>query len=211
MKDGSTGIFICIYENKLYIANSGDSRGVMCQGGNAVILSEDHKPNLPSEVERVVKYGGHVKKHGEIYRINGDISVSRSFGDIELKDEDTLGEKFVTVEPDVRVFDINDETEFVILACDGLWDVISSEEAVEFIRENLKEYEYTKSDSLKNRNNDIFFTSMALSGLAREKGSKDNISCLIVCFRKDFDLGGDENHHHNGEGDEKSSSSQKEE
>jgi len=183
IKDGSTGIVICIYGNKLYVANTGDSRGVMCRGGETVVLSEDHKPNLPIEKKRVEKYGGKVQKFGQIYRINNDISVSRSFGDLDLKDEETLGEKFLTSEPDVREFDIDEECEFIILACDGLWDVVSNEEAVNFVKEKLVELEENRPKDFKDQNLDIYLTSLYLAQLAREKGSKDNISCLIVCIR----------------------------
>jgi len=181
--DGSTGIVICIYGNKLYVANTGDSRGVMCKGNQTIVLSEDHKPNNPKERERVEKYGGKVKKHGEIYRINGDISVARSFGDLDLKDKETLGEKYLTCEPDITEFDIDEECEFIILACDGLWDVVSNEEAVDFVKSKLKEFEEYRPKNFKDQNQDIYLTSVYLAQLAREKESKDNISCLIVSLR----------------------------
>jgi len=187
MKDGSTAIVACIVNDKMYVANTGDSRGVLCKSGKDIVLSEDHKPNLSKEKERIKGYGGKVEKYGEVWRINGNLAVSRAFGDFDFKDEETLGEKFLTVEPDILEFDIDEECEFIILACDGLWDVVTNEEAVNFVKESLKKYDEFKARATKDRNNDIYYTCMELAQLAREKGSKDNISCLIACFgKKDF-------------------------
>ena len=66
------------------------------------------------------------------------------------------------------------------MACDGIWDVISNEEAVEFIKEQLEEY---SSDGVTSSNQDMYYACMELSRLAHEKGSKDNISVILVCIR----------------------------
>jgi len=104
-----------------------------------------------------------------------------------MKDPETLGERYITVEPDIRIFDIDENCEFIILACDGLWDVVSNEEAVEYVRGKLHEYREEKPKTNKDRNMDIFLSCMYLAQLAREKGSKDNISCLIATFNHDGD------------------------
>jgi len=175
LEDGSTGIVALIYKDTLFVANAGDSRGVMCQNDSLVALSDDHKPDNETEKARIEKYGGAVKKG----RINGKLAVSRGFGDLPYKDKDTFGEKFVTVEPDVQSFAINKDVSFIILACDGLWDTISSDEAVAFVSSKLKSPEYNfRSDD----NRGLYNICIELTTLAYNKGSTDNISIVLVQF-----------------------------
>uniref|UniRef100_A0A6B2LC18 protein-serine/threonine phosphatase n=1 Tax=Arcella intermedia TaxID=1963864 RepID=A0A6B2LC18_9EUKA len=171
--DGSTGIVGLVYGDTLYVANAGDSRGVLCQNGQVVAVSVDHKPTDPGETERITKYGGTVTKG----RINGNLAVSRGFGDIEFKDSETLGEKYVTVDPDVRDFKITEQTSFLILACDGLWDTVTNEQAVELVQGQLAASTITKSE-----NRDLFSICVDLVALAYKQESRDNISCLLVVF-----------------------------
>eukprot|EP01120_Amphizonella_sp_Union-15-10_P011545 TRINITY_DN4920_c0_g1_i1.p1 TRINITY_DN4920_c0_g1~~TRINITY_DN4920_c0_g1_i1.p1 ORF type:complete len:319 (+),score=59.39 TRINITY_DN4920_c0_g1_i1:38-994(+) len=163
--DGSTGIVLVVRQNKLYVANTGDSRAVLCKSGEAVPLSKDHKPQDPVELERIEKNGGKIL----MGRVQGVLAVARSFGDLEYKNPDTLEPKFVTAEPDVLELDVDDSTEFVILACDGLWEKLSNEEAVNFVRTHL----------IVNRE-DIKFVVTQLVQLAFDNGSTDNISAIIV-------------------------------
>eukprot|EP01120_Amphizonella_sp_Union-15-10_P005842 TRINITY_DN1787_c0_g1_i1.p1 TRINITY_DN1787_c0_g1~~TRINITY_DN1787_c0_g1_i1.p1 ORF type:complete len:605 (-),score=124.91 TRINITY_DN1787_c0_g1_i1:91-1836(-) len=167
MYDGSTGIVVLIRDDKIYVANTGDSRGVLCRAGQTIPLSYDHKPNSPREEARIKKNGGILL----LGRVQGKLAVSRAFGDIEFKDEETLDAKWVTAEPDVLEFDIDDETEFLILACDGLWDKLSNEDAVRIVRRRL------------NNEQDIKTTVQDLVNYAYESGSTDNISAIVVSFR----------------------------
>jgi len=171
-EDGSTGIVAYIQDDNLYIANAGDSRGVMCDDGKVVELSQDHKPKNEAEKSRIEKYGGKVTKG----RINGNLAVSRGFGDLAFKNEETLGEKFVTVEPDVRVFKISDKTSFFILACDGLWDTVPNEQAIEFVKKKLEENTQAKTAD----NQDLYTICVELVALAFNQKSSDNISCVLV-------------------------------
>jgi len=146
----------------------------MCENGKLVELSKDHKPRNEDEKARIEKYGGKVSKG----RINGSLAVSRGFGDLAFKNQDTLGEKFVSAVPDVRVFKITEQTSFFILACDGLWDTVPNEQAVEFVQQKLNEYTQERTPD----NRDLFSICVELVTLAFQQKSGDNISCVLVVF-----------------------------
>lgn len=124
-EDGSTACSVILLGRALYAANLGDSRAVLSRAGVALPLTVDHKPGDPSELERIQRAGGFVRIVAGIERLMGDLSVSRGFGDVEYKPD------LVSAVPDVRRFEVQDTDEFIIIACDGLWDVLSPEEAVE--------------------------------------------------------------------------------
>ncbi|XP_016839921.1 probable protein phosphatase 2C T23F11.1 [Nasonia vitripennis] len=129
---GTTVIAILIKDNVLYSANAGDSRAVASISGVAVPLSYDHKPMLKEEKERIVAAGGWV----EFNRVNGHLALSRALGDFMFKknDDKKPEEQIVSALPEIQRHEITEDWEFVILACDGIWDVMSSEEVVNFIR-----------------------------------------------------------------------------
>mmetsp|Transcript_19510 Transcript_19510/g.42153 ORF Transcript_19510/g.42153 Transcript_19510/m.42153 type:complete len:187 (-) Transcript_19510:85-645(-) len=110
-------------------AHAGDSHGVLCRSGRAVALTTDHKPNDPDEKNRIVQAGGFVI----VGRVNGELAVSRALGDWAFKR--TPGREHVSAIPDVKVDPITEADEFVILACDGLWDVTTNQEAVNIVIE----------------------------------------------------------------------------
>jgi serine/threonine protein phosphatase PrpC len=116
---------------EIYCANAGDSRTVMCERGNMVELSKDHKPDLPNERSRIIKSGGTVVEG----RVNGALSLSRAIGDFDFKyitpPKDAqpswfLNNHAVTSYPDVVVLPFHKDVEFMILACDGIWDCKTS-------------------------------------------------------------------------------------
>ena len=115
---------VLITQSEIICANAGDSRTVLCEDGQAVDLSKDHKPVDIDEIVRVNKAGGFVEDN----RINGTLAVSRAFGDFQFKRRDDLGphEQEVSIIPDIKTFPITAKTEFLVLACDGIWDVRSS-------------------------------------------------------------------------------------
>jgi protein phosphatase 1G len=106
-------------------------------------MSEDHKPCLPIERERIHRAGGAVavQRRGNItqYRVNGGLNLSRSIGDLAYKQNQHLPaeEQMIVCTPDVRRFKRSDADEFMIICCDGVWDVLSSQEAVDWVRERL--------------------------------------------------------------------------
>ena len=173
---GSTclALFHFIKDNKKYIniLNTGDSRAITLELiGDlyfAKQLTLDHKPNAYNEKRRIEKLGGKIYLDGQEWRIL-DLSVSRSFGDVDSC-------PFVINTPDFFKFKINPDNKFIILACDGLYDVMSNQEAVDFV---LNECYDEKLEKRINKNVDV---AKKLGEYAIKKGSNDNVSIIIVFF-----------------------------
>mmetsp|Transcript_1666 Transcript_1666/g.5689 ORF Transcript_1666/g.5689 Transcript_1666/m.5689 type:complete len:357 (+) Transcript_1666:167-1237(+) len=144
---GCTCVVCLVRPDVLVVANAGDSRAVLSRNGTAVPLSEDHKPNLPSERERICRAGGCVERQqaGPIvqFRVNGNLNLSRSIGDLEYKRNPLLPpcEQMICSTPDVLTYKREADDEFLLLACDGVWDVLGSQEAVDFVRERLPQWQ----------------------------------------------------------------------
>ncbi|KAL6758030.1 protein phosphatase 2C catalytic subunit [Haematococcus lacustris] len=157
--DGCTGVTAVVIGSKLYVANVGDSRAVLCRAGKAIPLSVDHKPNTKEERCRIEQAGGVVVWAGT-WRVGGVLAVSRAFGDRPLK-------RYVIATPDVKEEVLTSEDEFLIMASDGLWDVLGNADAVALIR--------AIPDAEK--------AAKRLSDEAIAKGSLDNVSCVVVRFK----------------------------
>lgn len=133
---GCTACVALIQGGVLYVANAGDSRAVLCRaGGAAEDMSVDHKPTLEREKARIIAAGGFVADG----RVKGSLALSRAIGDMEFKQSPGLGPEaqMVTALPDVRREPLRSTDEFLLIACDGIWDVMSSSGAVEFVRGRL--------------------------------------------------------------------------
>ncbi|XP_052825691.1 probable protein phosphatase 2C T23F11.1 isoform X3 [Octopus bimaculoides] len=138
MKDelaGTTALVVLLKNNKLYCGNVGDSRAVASVAGMVEVLSFDHKPSNDNETRRIVAAGGWV----ELNRVNGNLALSRALGDFVFKKNDKKKpeEQIVTAFPDVVEKDITLDWEFIVLACDGIWDVLENEDVVKFIRARI--------------------------------------------------------------------------
>ncbi|KAG6041993.1 hypothetical protein E4U41_007512 [Claviceps citrina] len=132
---GCTACVSLIAGKKLYVANAGDSRCVLGIKGRAKPMSQDHKPQLENERTRIKAAGGFV----DFGRVNGNLALSRAIGDFEFKKTADLPpeQQIVTAFPDVEEHDLTDEDEFLVLACDGIWDCQSSQAVVEFVRRGI--------------------------------------------------------------------------
>ncbi|KAM0333164.1 hypothetical protein ACHAQA_001824 [Verticillium albo-atrum] len=132
---GCTACVSLINDDKIYVANAGDSRSVLGIKGRAKPLSQDHKPQLETEKSRITAAGGFV----DFGRVNGNLALSRAIGDFEFKKSAELSPEaqIVTAFPDVEIHDITDDDEFLVLACDGIWDCQSSQAVVEFVRRGI--------------------------------------------------------------------------
>lgn len=161
---GTTALAVCIRNREeLIVGNVGDCRGYLYRDSNPVEIAVPHFPSRDDEKERIKANGGAIVWHGT-WRVNGILAVSRSIGDYNLK-------KYVIADPDVTRFSLNpDSDEFLILASDGLWDVISPEEAMNITRE---------ISANKGRSH----VCRVLCDLALEKHSKDNVTVLVIFFR----------------------------
>ncbi|XP_022852875.1 probable protein phosphatase 2C 60 [Olea europaea var. sylvestris] len=133
---GSTACVAIIRDNQLVIANAGDSRCVISRKGQAHNLSRDHKPDLEVERERILKAGGFIQAG----RVNGSLNLARAIGDVEFKQNKFLpaDKQIVTANPDINVVELCGDDEFLVLACDGIWDCLSNQQLVDFIRDQLK-------------------------------------------------------------------------
>ncbi|XP_076666855.1 protein phosphatase 1B isoform X2 [Andrena cerasifolii] len=168
-KSGSTAVCAFISPRNIYIANCGDSRAVLCRAGDPVFSTRDHKPFLPAEKERIQNAGGSVM----IQRVNGALAVSRALGDYEYKNLKDRGpcDQLVSPEPEIFVRDRDDEhDEFLVLACDGIWDVMNNEDLCNFIHSRL-----LLTDDLEAVTNQVIDTCLY-------KGSRDNMSIVLVTF-----------------------------
>jgi protein phosphatase 2C family protein 2/3 len=132
---GTTAVSVLIKNNKLYCANVGDSRAVCSVSGHAVPLSHDHKPSNPGEQQRIFSAGGWV----EFNRVNGNLALSRALGDFTFKRNRAKKpeEQIVTAFPELSVYDVSTELEFLVIACDGIWDVLTNNEVIEFCRKRI--------------------------------------------------------------------------
>lgn len=139
---GCTATVALITPNEIYCANAGDSRTVMCERGMAIDLSKDHKPDLPEERARIIRAGGDVIDS----RVNGMLALSRAIGDFDYKPiappKDAQHSWFmqnhmVTSYPDVQVKPLHKDVEFLVLACDGIWDCKTSDEVIQYFRTQL--------------------------------------------------------------------------
>jgi len=137
----------------LYCANAGDSRGVLCRSGQAECLSVDHKASSESEAQRIIAAGGFVKNE----RVNGMIAVSRALGDHNMK-------AYITSEPHITATELQPKDSFLILACDGVWDVLPIQTAVDLVVNDTDPTEMARK---------ILRTSI-------QTGSTDNITVLVV-------------------------------
>jgi protein phosphatase 2C family protein 2/3 len=172
---GSTAVVSLITDKSLYIANCGDSRAIISSNGKALALSVDHKPTLPDEKTRIYNSGGFLQSG----RVNGQLAVSRSLGDFVYKTNTGIPseEQTVTANPDILIRNIAEDDEFIVLACDGVWDYMSNEQVIDFIREGIS-----------NRLGLSQIAENLLNECASEKddGSKkpsfDNMTMIIVGF-----------------------------
>ncbi len=131
-KVGATACVVLITKTEIFVANAGDSRCVLSKSGLAINMSEDHKPTLERERTRIMKAGGKVEEG----RINGMLSLSRSIGDLDFKKDPKLKqeEQLMVPLPDVKVEKVANYTDFLIIACDGIWDCMKSQDAVDYVR-----------------------------------------------------------------------------
>lgn len=184
-----TGCTACVSvinekNKRMYFANAGDSRAVICKNGIGYQMSHDHKPDSAKEKNRVYKSGGWVNEG----RIMGNLNLSRSLGDFEYKQDKNLSPKdqMITAYPEINIEIIDDTCEFVIIACDGIWDCLTPQEACDFVRNNL----YDQKTGLPKNNikiskivEDMMDNAIA-EDITNENGiGCDNMTCIIIQFK----------------------------
>nr|CCC89542.1 putative protein phosphatase 2C [Trypanosoma congolense IL3000] len=174
-QSGCTGNCILLVQNHLYCSNVGDSRAVMCRGGVPFPLSEDHKPTLPKERERIKKAGCFVQNG----RVNGVLSLSRALGDFSFKDQGLKPEEqAISPVPDVVHVTLTPQDEFVIIACDGVWEKLSNKKVINFVRDEIGEHGDLSLACER-------LMDFCLAPVAGSPGS-DNMTVVIVQFKSIF-------------------------
>jgi serine/threonine protein phosphatase PrpC len=182
---GSTAVAIMLHESEngsrtLISANIGDSRAVLSRRGKAINLTRDHKPNDEKEKARIMSLGETVEwdPYSEVYRVC-NLSLSRAIGDSYAK-------PYVSSEVEIKRLPLGDDgaDEFVVLASDGLWDVMESEEVVHFVHQVLRApvpLDENSAMTTKMRRRQM---SRMLSNEAIRRGTGDNVCVIVVWLDK---------------------------
>ncbi|XP_004253091.1 protein phosphatase 2C 53 isoform X1 [Solanum lycopersicum] len=174
---GSTAVVAVVCSSHIIVANCGDSRAVLCRGKEPMALSVDHKPNREDEYKRIEAAGGKVIQWNG-HRVFGVLAMSRSIGDKYLK-------PWIIPDPEVTFIPRTKDDKCLILASDGLWDVMTNEEACDMARKRILMWHKKYGATLPvERGEGIDPASQAaaecLSNRALQKGSKDNITVIVV-------------------------------
>jgi len=178
LKDGTTAIVAIINENKLIVGNVGDSELIICKRGKPLSLCGVHNPKRnQKEAERIEAEGGKIYNdrlaHPALNPAIFNIAVSRAIGDIFFKHKDYTKNKpsALTATPDIVSYTLSSDDDFAVLACDGLWDVMSHQDVVEFVLPRLKDIDNPQE------------VTKQLVEEAFKRGSQYNITTLIVTFK----------------------------
>eukprot|EP01017_Pseudomicrothorax_dubius_P011488 TRINITY_DN142_c0_g1_i1.p1 TRINITY_DN142_c0_g1~~TRINITY_DN142_c0_g1_i1.p1 ORF type:complete len:526 (-),score=65.45 TRINITY_DN142_c0_g1_i1:47-1624(-) len=190
-RSGSCALVALFMGDFCYVANVGDSRAVLsCSGGRVVDMSRDHKPFDEIEYKRITEAGGQVTPatfgqsamDGSVVAgpprvVPGNLAVSRTFGDLDAKLPQLGGNpKAVIAQPDVRSFRVTAEQDFLVLATDGVFDVLSSEEVISTVWMTVRESGAKDIHEL---------CAAAVDNILRfafAKNSTDNITVIILAF-----------------------------
>lgn len=176
---GCTATAILITQTHIICANAGDSRTVLARSsGNDMChpLSDDHKPDNLPEKARIEAAGGFVEEN----RVNGSLNLSRSLGDFEYKSSANLPytEQMVTCDPEIMQVARQTNDQFIVLACDGIWDCMTSEECVTQTRDALARLGDTKP--ISGLVEEMFDRIIAKDILSSAGVGTDNMTCVVV-------------------------------
>ncbi|KAJ9167785.1 hypothetical protein P3X46_019380 [Hevea brasiliensis] len=169
LASGTTALAALVIGRLLVVANAGDCRAVLCRRGKAIEMSRDHKPTCSKERKRIEASGGHVFDG----YLNGLLNVARAIGDWHMEEMKGTDGGPLSAEPELMTTELTAEDEFLIIGCDGLWDVFRSQNAVDFARRRLQEH------------NDPLTCSKDLVDEALKRKSGDNLAVVVVCFRSE--------------------------
>jgi serine/threonine protein phosphatase PrpC len=167
IKAGSTAVIVIIIDNKLYCANVGDSEACLVKEIDNKLYTENlvyvHKARDANESKRILALGGQIL----FGRVSGSIIVTRAFGDFQFK-KPKVKEDFLSVDPYVSELTLDATCKYIILACDGLWDVFNHLEAAVFVDKCIK-----GDNSLDKTAKELVLAALGLE-------SKDNITVQII-------------------------------
>ncbi|XP_010249924.1 PREDICTED: probable protein phosphatase 2C 57 isoform X2 [Nelumbo nucifera] len=166
LASGTTALAVLVLGRSLLVANAGDCRAVLCRRGKAIEMSRDHKPICIHERKRIEALGGYVYDG----YLNGQLNVARALGDWHMEGMKGQHGGPLSAEPEMMSTMLTEEDEFLIMGCDGIWDVFRSQNAVDFARRKLQEH------------NDPVMCCKELVDEALKRKSGDNLAVVIVCF-----------------------------
>uniref|UniRef100_A0A4W5N034 protein-serine/threonine phosphatase n=1 Tax=Hucho hucho TaxID=62062 RepID=A0A4W5N034_9TELE len=177
---GTTAVVALIRGKQLIVANAGDSRCVVSEKGKAIDMSYDHKPEDELELARIKNAGGKVTMDG---RVNGGLNLSRAIGDHFYKRNKALGpeEQMISSMPDVKVLTLNPEHDFMVIACDGIWNVMSSQDVVDFVSQKIKPDASAVARPLSSIVEELLDHCLAPDTSGDGTGC-DNMTCIIITF-----------------------------
>lgn len=167
LASGTTALTALVIGRSLVVANAGDCRAVLCRRGKAIEMSRDHKPHCIKERKRIEASGGYVDDG----YLNGQLNVARALGDWHMEGLKCRDGGPLSSEPELMTTKLTEEDEFLIIGCDGIWDVFMSQNAVDFARRKLQEH------------NDPVMCSKDLVDEALKRKSGDNLAAVVVCFQ----------------------------
>lgn len=174
---GSTCLVVLLKDAKLFCANVGDSRAVASVDGRPVQLSIEHKPYHQTEEARIIAAGAYIESN----RVNGNLALSRALGDFFFKRaaDKPLEEQAISAFSDVSVFELDAQYEFLVVACDGIWDVMSNDEVIDFCRLRLADG-LTPAAVAEDLSMHCMAPDCSMGGLGC-----DNMTVMIVCLMPD--------------------------
>lgn len=164
---GSTYLVCVKYGDVLYCVNAGDCRAIVNVGNSAFQITKDHKPHMQSEFERIQRLGGSVSFHpNDVPRVNGNLAVSRSMGDLYLF-------PLVTWEPEGFMLTLNPQYNVLAIASDGVWDVMTNQDVIDIcIRHIIQNEGVVAASTLQQAAQEVLHVS-------RARGSGDNITLIL--------------------------------
>ncbi|CAL5384971.1 unnamed protein product [Camellia sinensis] len=169
---GTTALTALVLGRHLVVANAGDCRAVICRKGIAMPITQDHRTSYLPERRRVEELGGTIK----FGYPNGELAVTRALGDWYMKSPfGSVSLSPLTAEPDVHQIVLTEDDEFLIMASDGIWDVLSNQEAVDIVCHGLMQHHHPKQCA-----SEVVDQALGLR-------SKDNLTAIVVCFTWDVD------------------------
>ena len=163
-KDGATAVNAVFLDDKLYVANIGDAEAIVIgEDGKVENMTYAHKAYDTDEKKRIEDLGGHVF----FDRLFGSLAVSRAFGDFSYKTPNAKFD-FVSSKPFIKSIMLNPTMNYVVLACDGLWDVMTHDEVAKLVMQKVQERKNPQQ------------LAKLLVDTALAKGSTDNVSVIVI-------------------------------
>ena len=174
---GCTANVVLITKTEVYCANAGDSRAyIFSKTGEVIPLSTDHKPDVEAEKQRIVNAGGYVSEG----RVNDNLNLTRAIGDLEYKKNFNLQphQQIISAFPDVTIKTIDQNVNFILLGCDGIWETLSALDICKAATSMLLDNKHNRLSSICEELLDKLIAKDTTEGTGC-----DNMSLVMIKFR----------------------------